>query len=135
MITDLLNFTAVAFLCAVSGFVYTTILTDPGEIFDNLYSFLQRRFEATRPKLFKVLIGCERCVSGQLALWTLVFLMVKNYLYYVLQSGGPPVTREDQLQLFLEIFHPLDFIYTISAAVFFAYLISNFYQWTRKKKS
>jgi hypothetical protein len=30
--------------------------------------------------IFKMIIGCEKCVSGQMALWIFLFFNYKNYL-------------------------------------------------------
>lgn len=79
-----------AFMCALIGFVYSMVLTEPGQIFNPLYRFLDRkigRFEF----IFKPLIDCFKCVSGQIALFSGVFLIPNNgelmriftHVYYI----------------------------------------------------
>ena len=68
-------------LIAIFSFVYTNILTQPDQIFSGLYKFLYRFFKTDERNeaglsafwLFKIIIHCEKCVAGQLALWFTVF--------------------------------------------------------------
>jgi len=68
-------------LIAIFSFVYTNILTEPDQIFSGLYKFLYRFFKTDERNeaglspfwLFKIIIHCEKCVAGQLALWLTVF--------------------------------------------------------------
>lgn len=76
-----------AFLIACAACVYVLILTQPGEIFAGWYRFLYNAFNIEQyiiqgkpnPWYFKLLIGCEKCISGQLALW--IFL-IQNIQFY-----------------------------------------------------
>lgn len=69
----LLIFLTICFSIALIGFTYSVILTDDGMILDFWYTFLQSKFEDKKPKIFNVLIGCPKCVSGQAALWLYFF--------------------------------------------------------------
>lgn len=82
-LSNLLFAVSVATAAGVSGFVYVTILTQPGQILAGWKSFLENAYI----KIFgwetesyfkyrwimKPLVECELCVSGQLALWLFLF--------------------------------------------------------------
>jgi len=58
-------------LCiAVVAVVYADILTDTEMLLEGLYGWLRDRLPDW---LFKPLIGCSKCFSGQLALWWFIF--------------------------------------------------------------
>lgn len=59
-----LNWLTVAI--AVSAFTYSNMLTAPGQILNQLSDYLERKLPEW---LYKPLIGCQYCVSGQWALW------------------------------------------------------------------
>lgn len=59
-----LNWATVAI--AISAFVYSIILTDNGQILNGIADYLERKLPEW---LYKPLIGCQYCVSGQWALW------------------------------------------------------------------
>lgn len=73
-----------ALLIAMSAYVYTNILTDQNQIFNGLYNWLDIKLnnQETGKKhwLFMVLIYCEKCVGGQMALWIFLYLNYKSYL-------------------------------------------------------
>lgn len=130
MIQDLIDCSVIAFMCAICGFVYTSLLTDPDQIFDTLYSCLDRNLKKKgHVKLFNVLIGCEKCVSGEMALWTMIFLWLKKYILLPWVAGNrlPNIP-----QLWIHTFYPLNTIYTISLAIFTAYLLTRFYSWAKR---
>lgn len=130
MIQDLINCSIIAFMCAVCGFVYTALLTDPDQIFDPLYRCLDRNLKKKgHIKLFNVLIGCEKCVSGEMALWTLVFLWLRKYIVFPLLADNE---LPDMIPLWIHTFYPLNCIYTISLAIFSAWLLNRFYTWAKK---
>lgn len=54
-----------ALLFAVVGYTYSNVLTEGGMILNSLYGKLEKLPEW----LFKPLIGCYKCVCGQIALW------------------------------------------------------------------
>lgn len=68
-------------LIAIFAYVYSNLLTEPNQIlsgvYKKLYSFFKtdkRLMEGRGPHwLFKILIHCERCIAGQLALWFTLF--------------------------------------------------------------
>lgn len=67
-----------AFLFGLLGFVYTNVLTEAGMIFSPLYKWLNLSIFKNDKRedyhwLFKIIIHCERCFTGQLALWWYVF--------------------------------------------------------------
>ncbi len=62
-----------AFVCAMIGFVYSDVLTEPNMVFHSLYKFLERKI-GNYKFLFHPVIHCFRCVSGQLAFWTFFVL-------------------------------------------------------------
>lgn len=69
-----------SFLIAISAFVYTNILTEPEMLFNSLYNYLDVIFTGKYRFVFKILIHCEKCLSGQLAFW--IYLWV-NYNFYL----------------------------------------------------
>lgn len=70
-LATLIYFIMVAHFLGLVGVVYSIILTEPGMIFFNLYEKLQRKLPVW---LFKPVIGCALCVSGQMALWCFMIL-------------------------------------------------------------
>lgn len=82
------NFFLLSFLISITAFVYSNILTQPSEIFSSLYGRLDAFFGNDKRycvglgphPIFKMIIGCEKCVSGQMALWIFLFLSYNNYL-------------------------------------------------------
>lgn len=63
-------------LIAITGFVYSNLLTEEGHIFHGLKNFLK---EHLPEYLYKPVIGCERCVTGQLALWVYLYFNYADY--------------------------------------------------------
>lgn len=100
-----INFISVAFAIAIVAVVYSCVLTEPGEVFSGWYTFLRKKIMARSytleqmgknyfegdlknsngkvirnyESLFRLLIGCEKCIAGQLALW---YYLIKNYSCY-----------------------------------------------------
>ena len=78
-----------AFLIAVFSFVYCIVLTEPEMLLNGLYKWmdglfatdLRAEFGKGKHWLFKVLIACEKCNSGQIALWLFLY---KNWYYYII---------------------------------------------------
>lgn len=79
----------IAFLISILAFTYSYILTQPGEIFSSLYLKLDILFKNDKRMIegkgmhpiFKLLIGCPKCVSGQLSLWYFVLNNFENLTY------------------------------------------------------
>jgi len=77
-----------AILIAVLAIVYTNILTQGGHIFNGLYNKLDKFFNTDKRicegkshhPLFKILIQCELCFSGQFSLWIFIIFNYNNYL-------------------------------------------------------
>lgn len=70
-------------LIALAAYVYTNILTDTNQIFNGLYNWLDEKLNnpetGEKHWLFMVLIYCEKCVGGQMALWIYLFYNWKIY--------------------------------------------------------
>ncbi|MDQ3048838.1 MAG: hypothetical protein M3R27_14905 [Bacteroidota bacterium] len=88
MFPDLsLLFFVYTILVGMLAFVYTYLLTEPGQIFGRLNNFLYYFFENDKREmkgkpmhpLYMVLIYCEKCVSGQIALWSFLILHFHAY--------------------------------------------------------
>jgi hypothetical protein len=76
-----------ALFIACTAVVYSCALTQPGEIFAKWHDFIynatgvEKRITEGKPMpaLYKVLVFCEKCISGQMALW--IFL-IQNFSFY-----------------------------------------------------
>lgn len=82
-----------AILISVFSFVYTVLLTDVDMIFNYLYNFLEnntKKKDGSNRWYFYVLIGCEKCVAGQLALW---LYLKKNIIGYILNPFDTAVNH------------------------------------------
>jgi hypothetical protein len=85
MITS--DFFILSFLIAILAFVYVCILAIPGEVFGKINNFLYLYFKNNEREqagmfphpIYKLLIGCEKCIAGQIALWS---FLVKNWTEY-----------------------------------------------------
>lgn len=98
-----LNELIFAFKCAIIAYVYANVLTDRGQLLSGLWLWLDQRI-GKYPFIFNPLIGCFKCVSGQVALWW--------YLYGVFSK--------------LEYaFNPFEWVYVICLTIFIS-LILNF---------
>lgn len=85
------------------GYTYAVILTEPSMLLGDVYGWLRRKI-GHLPYLFKPLIDCDRCVSGQIALW-----------YSLLNH--------------LTVWH---LIYLVMASVYFTHLFQKIHKWTQK---
>ena len=69
--------------CSATGYVYASHLTDGGQILNGWYNFLDRKIgtESDNPQmwLFMPLVGCYKCVTGQMALWSFLYLYWELY--------------------------------------------------------
>ncbi len=63
-------------LCSIVGFVWAEILTQPGHIFNWLFNYIDKNFQTW---ISKPLGGCALCVTGQIALWTGVYIFRQDY--------------------------------------------------------
>lgn len=74
-------------LLAVIGFVYCVILVAPDQLLNGWYNWLYDLFKVTnrleegkpRPGLFKILVGCEKCFTGQFCAWFFLFQNIGLY--------------------------------------------------------
>lgn len=72
---------------SITAFVYSQILTQPGEIFGSLYGFLDELFQTDKRArfgkglhpIFKMIMACEKCVSGQLSFWYFMLHYYEGY--------------------------------------------------------
>lgn len=79
--------TALLFLsikAAVVAFVYTEILVAGDQILNPWYKFLERKV-GKYPWIFKPLVDCGKCVSGQISLWS--YLVFYFHFYNVLDHA------------------------------------------------
>jgi len=63
---------------AIIAYTYSEILVMGGEILNGLYKFLERKI-GKYPLLFKPLIDCSKCVSGQISFWSYLIFYYKIY--------------------------------------------------------
>jgi hypothetical protein len=61
---------------SIIAFVYADLLTDSTMIFGKLYLFLEKHLPEI---VFNPIIGCSKCVSGQIALWH--YLLLSKFEY------------------------------------------------------
>lgn len=66
----------IALVCAVVGYVYSEILTAEGMILARFRDICE---ENLRRSAFKPLIGCFKCVTGQLAMWLFIVVQWNSY--------------------------------------------------------
>lgn len=73
----------IAIISALIAFVYAVVLVQPGEILSGWSSFI---FGATWNEhteknhwIYKVLLGCEKCIAGQICLW---WFLRRNFYSY-----------------------------------------------------
>jgi len=74
---------------AITAFTYSYILTQPGELLGKVYGKLDSFFKTDKRisegkglhPIFKMVIACPKCVSGQMALWIYLFYNYKNYSF------------------------------------------------------
>lgn len=89
LVSLMITSVVIAFLSAVTSQIYTNVITQPHHIFagwkrwlDKIFNYggnykNQRREEDHW--LYKILIGCEKCNTGQLSLWTFVTVVLMLY--------------------------------------------------------
>lgn len=110
-----------AFLIAITAFVYSEILTDANMILNQFYKKLSYFFntearisagENYHP-LFMILIHCSKCVAGQIAFW--IFILIHKSVYFL---------------------HPVKYIlihiFFVSFTILTTYLISKINQFINK---
>jgi len=60
----------IEFKIAIIAVVYSTVLTGPNQLLNKLYLFLERWLSPEFDFIFYPVIGCSKCVGGQIALWS-----------------------------------------------------------------
>lgn len=70
----ILNLYLLTVAISICAWVYTTILTDSGMILFKYQEFLFKRLNPRCSWLFKMIVGCSHCVSGQMALWIYLYM-------------------------------------------------------------
>lgn len=117
MITAILSIFLLALAIAITGFVYSSILTEPDQLLHWWPGILERLFKnddrinfgkGPHP-FYRMLVGCPKCVSGQLALW---FFLWKYWAHYA------------RLELTIIPFH----LMAVAITIFFATLITKLYE-------
>lgn len=61
---------------AIVAYIYSDVLTEGDMILNGVFHFLDKRLPEW---LFKPVIGCYRCVAGQLALWSFLYIKWDQY--------------------------------------------------------
>jgi len=68
---------------ALTAYVYSEVLTQPGMILNGFYNWLERNLvtesQGRLEVIFKPLIGCYLCVAGQFALWGYLIAYLPHY--------------------------------------------------------
>jgi len=90
---------------AIVAFVYADLLTDGSHIFGWLYSTMEKY---SPEWLFLPVIGCSKCVSGQMMLWHYLY---HNYKHY----------------------NVCDHVLHICLTIFLISIIKELYTWLKKK--
>jgi hypothetical protein len=84
---------------SIISYVYSVILTDDNMILSKWYLYWDRKPDW----IFYPIVGCFKCVSGQLALW-LGFLLLRPYSLF-------------------------EHLFLICGTIFFSLIINRFYTW------
>lgn len=90
------------FMCAVIGYVYSIVLTEPDQVLYPVWKFLDR---ILHPVIFKPVMDCYKCVAGQIALW-----------FYLVEYGA--------LSFKVTFFH----IYFICLTIFISIMLNKIYE-------
>lgn len=102
----------ICFLIAVFAFVYACILTEPNMLLNPIYVRLDKAFgtfgKSEKHWVFKLLIHCEKCIAGQIALW---YYLIDHWYGY-------------EVDLFFTI---AEHLFTITMAIFMVCIIKNTY--------
>lgn len=79
----MLSLLSLSLMCAAVAYVYAEVLTNPGEVLHWWYRFMYKLCIKVKVKngrearkehwLFKPLIGCGKCVAGQMGLWVYLY--------------------------------------------------------------
>lgn len=118
IIVLLIKCTAAAFMIAIIAEIYSNVLTQPGQALSRFYGFVDRKI----PEIIgKPIILCEKCVCGQLMLWTFFIKNFNNYKTALVEKN---------------IIHLLNILlihaYCICASIFIIIILHKIILWTRK---
>jgi hypothetical protein len=102
----MISLLAYSLAAALVAYTYCMILTEPSMILNPWYNFLDEKL-GSKPWIFKPLVGCMYCVSGQAALWGYLILYYSDYSL-------------------------LQHLFFISFAIYITPLINKFYTWTQQ---
>lgn len=105
-----------AFACAIIGFVYSDVLTEPNMLLHGFYKWLEIAIK--KEWLFKPVIGCFRCVTGQLAFWS-YFVLFPAYRI------GEFITLHSAKLLIQNIFFHA---FYISLSIYLSWMLSKIYR-------
>jgi hypothetical protein len=98
-----------ALMIGLVAYVYCCLLVLPGQILYPWYVWLWKRAEKSGDPhdvwWWKILVGCERCFAGQVALWSYAAVCVRQSYY----SAGAFAAH----------------VVFVCAAIFFAHLIKT----------
>lgn len=93
-LNSIILYFVVSILIAITAFVYSYVLVQPGEIFAKIFLKLDLFFKSDERRaqglgvhwLFKMIMWCEKCVAGQLALWIYLICCWPWYLqgYFIM---------------------------------------------------
>lgn len=108
-------FTAVCYsvMIAFIAFTYSVILTDPNMLLTGWYGWLRKKIK--REWVFKIIIGCAKCVSGQWALWFMFYYLIRHGAYH----------KDWMMAGLLHLF-------TISLTIFTVMTIERIYRWNQQ---
>lgn len=121
---ELIQALSLAFAIGLIAYVYAVIMTDPDQIFESFRKWAERVLPHW---LFYPLIGCEKCVAGQLALWTLIFKLVKNYWLF-----HPATGLTTKPILFILEINFISGALVITGAIFFTTIFKKIHSWTKR---
>ena len=73
-------------LIGIFAYVYACILTDEEQLLNGVYNWLEYKLidplTGKKHWVFNILIGCEKCIAGQIALWLFLYKNIHGYILY-----------------------------------------------------
>lgn len=81
-LSSLFAYMVISILIGITAVMYSYVLTQPGEIFSWAFKKLDLFFKTDKRTsqglgphpVFKMIMWCEKCVAGQMSLWTFFIL-------------------------------------------------------------
>lgn len=115
------NLIILPLMIAVTAFIYSDVLTEPGMLLNKVYRWLDYSDCSNKRRvpeiIFNPLIGCFRCVSGQMALWVFMWNNSSKYMTFCRQFNLYDLVN-------LIAFH----IYFMSITIYLTWIISKVYR-------